>query len=185
MVFEVCELSPSQSETPVSHGSIQSLLLKFSAQELIEVRQTTLGSSSASSSSSSSSTIVIAVDHTKLWAMIGTGAGAQRSGVKRKAEDPAQHKRTSGLLSSSQSSAPPPPHSSSTSLTLASSLQLAGQSAPGSSADKKGRNSKGQSSHLDMEIESLLNQQSTKEQQSKKVGTLTCRFAREVAAGSS
>lgn len=35
--------------------------------------------------------------------------------------------------------------------------------------EKKGRSSKSQSSHLDMEIESLLNQQSTKEQQSKKL----------------
>lgn len=36
-------------------------------------------------------------------------------------------------------------------------------------ADKQGRTSKGQTPHLDMEIESLLNQQSTKKQQSKKV----------------
>uniref|UniRef100_A0A7N8YR61 mRNA m(6)A methyltransferase n=1 Tax=Mastacembelus armatus TaxID=205130 RepID=A0A7N8YR61_9TELE len=112
-----------------------SLLLKFSAQELIEVRQPT----STSSSTTSSSTVVVAVDHTKLWAMIGSGSSAS------------------------------PPHSSSTSLTPASSSQLVGSSASGSGADKKGRSSKSQSSHVDMEIESLLNQQSTKEQQSKKV----------------
>uniref|UniRef100_A0A7N9AS69 mRNA m(6)A methyltransferase n=1 Tax=Mastacembelus armatus TaxID=205130 RepID=A0A7N9AS69_9TELE len=89
-----------------------SLLLKFSAQELIEVRQPT----STSSSTTSSSTVVVAVDHTKLWAMIGAA----------------------GFSPSLQSSASPP-------------------------------HSKSQSSHVDMEIESLLNQQSTKEQQSKKV----------------
>lgn len=152
------------SETAVSHGSIQSLLLKFSAQELIEVRQP----SSASSSTSSSPSIVVAVDHTKLWAMIGSGAGAQRTGVKRKAEDQTHHKRAAGFSPSLQSSASPP-HTSFTSLTPASSSQLAGPSASGSGAEKKGRSSKSQSSHLDMEIESLLNQQSTKEQQSKKV----------------
>uniref|UniRef100_UPI0037E7CB61 N6-adenosine-methyltransferase subunit METTL3 n=1 Tax=Semicossyphus pulcher TaxID=241346 RepID=UPI0037E7CB61 len=152
------------SESAVSHGCIQSLLLKFSAQELIEVRQPT----SASSSSSSSPSVVVSVDHTKLWAMIGTGAGAQRAGVKRKAEDQTQHKRAAGFSPSLQSSASPPRPAFS-SLTPAVSTQLAGASASGSGAEKKGRSSKSQSSHVDMEIESLLNQQSTKEQQSKKV----------------
>ncbi|XP_076580964.1 N(6)-adenosine-methyltransferase subunit METTL3 [Chaetodon auriga] len=158
------ELNSSQSETAVSLGCIQSLLLKFSAQELIEVRQPT----SASSSTTSSSSVVVAVDHTKLWAMIGSGAGAQRTGVKRKAEDQSHLKRAPGFSPSLQSSVSPP-HTSFTSLTPASSSQLAGPSASGSGADKKGRSSKSQSSHMDMEIESLLNQQSTKEQQSKKV----------------
>ncbi|XP_033992686.1 N6-adenosine-methyltransferase subunit METTL3 [Trematomus bernacchii] len=152
------------SESTVSHGSIQSLLLKFSAQELIEVRQP----ASASSSSASSPSIVVSVDHTKLWAMIGTGAGAQRPGVKRKTEDPTHHKRAPGLSPALQRSTSPP-HSAFSSVTPAASTQQAGPSASGSGADKKGRNSKSQSSHLDMEIESLLNQQSTKEQQSKKV----------------
>ncbi|XP_071765205.2 N(6)-adenosine-methyltransferase subunit METTL3 [Centroberyx gerrardi] len=159
----------NSSETAVTHGCIESLLLKFSAQELIEVRQPTM----ASSSTTSSSTLVIAVDHTKLWAMIGTGAGAQRSGVKRKAEDQSHNKRAPGSSPSLQSP-PSPPHTSSISLAPATTSQLAGPSdwkagASGGGADKKGRTSKGQSSHLDMEIESLLNQQSTKEQQSKKV----------------
>uniref|UniRef100_A0A4W6CNW0 mRNA m(6)A methyltransferase n=1 Tax=Lates calcarifer TaxID=8187 RepID=A0A4W6CNW0_LATCA len=162
------DLSLSLVSLSVSHGCIQSLLLKFSAQELIEVRQSTLASSSTTSSSTSSSTVVIAVDHTKLWAMIGSGAGAQRTGVKRKTEDQTHNKRAAGFSPSLQSSASPP-HSSSTSLTPASSSQLAGPSASGSGAEKKGRSSKSQSSHVDMEIESLLNQQSTKEQQSKKV----------------
>ncbi|KAA0723093.1 N6-adenosine-methyltransferase subunit METTL3 [Triplophysa tibetana] len=39
----------------------------------------------------------------------------------------------------------------------------------GGGSEKKGRSNKVQASHLDMEIESLLSQQSTKEQQSKKV----------------
>lgn len=109
------------------------------------------------------------MDHTKLWAMIGSAASAQRTGVKRKTEDQTHHKRNPGFSSSLESSASPA-QSSFTSLTPASSTQLAGASALGSSADKKSRNNKGQASHVDMEIESLLNQQSTKEQQSKKVG---------------
>ncbi|CAI5669020.1 unnamed protein product [Oreochromis niloticus] len=76
-------------------------------------------------------------------------------------------KRAAGFSPSLQSSASPP-HSSTTSLTPASSSEP-GPSASGSGTEKKGRSSKSQSSHLDMEIESLLNQQSTKEQQSKKL----------------
>lgn len=149
------------SEGAVTHGCIQSLLQKFAAQELIEVRQPALTPASVPSS-----TIVISVDHTKLWAMIGTGA--QRTGVKRKADDSTHLKRASGF-SPSQSSVSPPHISSISSLTPASSIQPAVPSSSGSGADKKGRNSKNPSSHVDMEIESLLNQQSTKEQQSKKV----------------
>lgn len=156
-----------QSEAAVTHGCIQSLLLKFSAQELIEVRQPASSSSPTTSSSTSSSTVVIAVDHTKLWAM--TGAGVQRTGVKRKAEDQSHSKRAPGSSPSLQITTSPPLSSPTTSLTPASSSQLAGPSASGSGAEKKGRSSKNQSSHVDMEIESLLNQQSTKEQQSKKV----------------
>ncbi|XP_068611889.1 N6-adenosine-methyltransferase subunit METTL3 [Brachionichthys hirsutus] len=154
----------SSSDAAISHGCIQSLLLKFSAQELIEVRQP----SSASSSTAPSSSIVVAVDHTKLWAMIGSGSGAQQTGIKRKAEDQPHHKRAPGFPPLLQSSASPP-HASFTSLTPASSTQLAGPLASGSGAEKKGRSNKNPSSHVDMEIESLLNQQSTKEQQSKKV----------------
>ncbi|XP_062239669.1 N6-adenosine-methyltransferase subunit METTL3 [Platichthys flesus] len=157
----------NSSASAVSHGCIVSLLLKFSAQELIEVRQST-SASSASSSSAPSSTVVIAVDHTKLWAMIGTGAGAQRASVKRKAEDQTHNKRAAGFSPSLQRAASPP-RASATSITPASTTPLAGPSASGSGAEKKGRSSKSQSSHVDMEIESLLNQQSTKEQQSKKV----------------
>ncbi|XP_072314598.1 N(6)-adenosine-methyltransferase subunit METTL3 [Eucyclogobius newberryi] len=156
----------NSSEGAVTHGCIQSLLQKFAAQELIEVRQPSL-----TAIGSSSSTIVVAVDHPKLWAMIGTVVGAQRTGVKRKADDQTHLKRASGFSPSHSSVSPPhtsytPPISS---LTPASSIQAAGPSSSGSGADKKGRSSKNLSSHVDMEIESLLNQQSTKEQQSKKV----------------
>lgn len=152
-------------EAAASHGCIQSLLLKFSAQELIEVRQPT---SVSASSTVPSSTVVVAVDHTKLWAMIGSVAGSQRTAVKRKAEDVAFSSRAGSFSPSLQSSASPP-RSSISSLTPASCSQLTGSSASGGGAEKKGRSNKSQSSHVDMEIESLLNQQSTKEQQSKKV----------------
>uniref|UniRef100_A0A8C7YHN2 mRNA m(6)A methyltransferase n=1 Tax=Oryzias sinensis TaxID=183150 RepID=A0A8C7YHN2_9TELE len=152
-------------EAAVTHGCIQSLLLKFSAQELIEVRQPTPVSAS---STVPASTVVVAVDHTKLWAMIGSVAGSQRTAVKRKAEDVAFSSRAGSFSPSLQSSASPP-RSSISSLTPASCSQLTGSSASGGGAEKKGRSNKSQSSHVDMEIESLLNQQSTKEQQSKKV----------------
>ncbi|XP_061565497.1 N6-adenosine-methyltransferase subunit METTL3 [Cololabis saira] len=159
----------NSAKAAVKHGCIQSLLLKFSAQELIEVRQP---SSVTSSSAAPSSTVVVAVDHTKLWAMMGSVAGAQRTGVKRKAED--QTRSRAGSFSPSLQSSASPPHasassSSSSSQTPISSITLAVPSSSGSGVDKKGRSSKSQSSHMDMEIESLLNQQSTKEQQSKKV----------------
>ncbi|XP_043953197.1 N6-adenosine-methyltransferase subunit METTL3 isoform X1 [Gambusia affinis] len=153
----------NSAEGTVTHGCIQSLLLKFSAQELIEVRQPT-SISSSSTTSSPPTTVVVAVDHTKLWAMIGSVSGAQRAGVKRKAED-----QTLGGFSPKLQSSASPPHATASSITPASSLQLPGSSATGSGAEKKGRSSKSQSSHVDMEIESLLNQQSTKEQQSKKM----------------
>ncbi|KAM9833265.1 N(6)-adenosine-methyltransferase subunit METTL3 [Syngnathus typhle] len=152
------------SETAIAHEWIQSLLLKFSAQELIDVRQPAM--------SSSCTTVVVAVDHTKLWAMIGSGAGAPRTGVKRKAEEQSQCTRSPGFSPSLQGSASPPrPAAASvTSVLPVASWQTVGiVGASGSGGDKKGRSSKSQSSHVDMEIESLLNQQSTKEQQSKKV----------------
>lgn len=154
----------TQSESAASHACIQSLLLKFSAQELIEVRQPSI----ASSSSSSSSTLVTSVDHTKLWAMIGSAAQPQRTAIKRKGDDIIHQKRAPGsspLLQAPSS----PPKKSSASLAPASNSQLTGSSGVGGGGpEKKGRSNKVQASHLDMEIESLLSQQSTKEQQSKK-----------------
>ncbi|KAK3546094.1 hypothetical protein QTP70_022881 [Hemibagrus guttatus] len=159
----------NSSESPASHACIQSLLLKFSAQELIEVRQPT---NSTSSSSSSSSTLVVSVDHTKLWAMISSSTPQpQKAGVKRKGDDIIHQKRAPGSSPLLQSSSSP---SKTSSISSASSSQLAGSSdwksgSVGVGAEKKGRTNKGKTSHLDMEIESLLSQQSTKEQQSKKV----------------
>ncbi|XP_062850344.1 N6-adenosine-methyltransferase subunit METTL3 isoform X2 [Trichomycterus rosablanca] len=160
--------TPTQAESPVSHGCIQSLLLKFSAQEFIEVRQL----NNNALSSSSSSTLVISVDHTKLWAMTSSSTPQpQKIGVKRKADDIIHQKRAPGSSPLHQTTSSP---SSTSSISLASSSQLSGTSDWKSGSctvgvEKKGRTNKGKTSHLDMEIESLLNQQSTKEQQSKKV----------------
>ncbi|XP_028855422.1 N(6)-adenosine-methyltransferase subunit METTL3 [Denticeps clupeoides] len=161
----------STGEAPVSHGSIQSLLLKFSAQELIEVRQPS--TTPTSSSLSSPSTLVTSVDHTKVWAMSGGVALPQRTGVKRKGEDSIHSKRAPGSSPSLQSP-PSPPQTSSLSLAASSSAHTIGTSdwkcgGGVGGPEKKSRTSKGQTSHLDMEIESLLNQQSTKEQQTKKM----------------
>ncbi|KAG9274425.1 N6-adenosine-methyltransferase 70 kDa subunit [Astyanax mexicanus] len=159
----------NSSEAPVTHTCIQSLLLKFSAQELIEVKQPTI----TTSSSGPSSTLVISVDHTKLWAMIGSSTSQpQRTGVKRKGDDAIHQKRVPGSSPSIQ--APPsPPKTSSISLAAPSSSQTGTSDwklgGAGGGAEKKGRTNKGKASHMDMEIESLLSQQSTKEQQSKKV----------------
>lgn len=165
--FSSTVLFKSQVESPVSHGCIQSLLLKFSAQEFIEVRQLT-----NNTSSSSMSTLVISVDHTKLWAMTSSSTPQpQKCGVKRKGDGIIHPKRAPGSSPSRQTASVP---SSTSSITLASSLQLPGASdwKSGSGAvgvEKKGRTIKQKTSHVDMEIENLLNQQSTKEQQSKKV----------------
>ncbi|CAB1351556.1 unnamed protein product [Coregonus sp. 'balchen'] len=141
---------------PITHGCIQSLLLKFSAQELFQVSQPSMATSS-----SSSSTLVISVDHTQLWPLIGGGALAQRMGAKQKAEDQAHHKQPA--LPSAHFL-----HHPGTGFQLArpSDWKVGGGMG---GADKQGRTSKGQTPHLDMEIESLLNQQSTKKQQSKKM----------------
>lgn len=95
----------------------------------------------------------------------------QKAGVKRKGDDIIHQKRAPGSSPLLQSSSSPAKTSS---ISSASSSQLAGSSdwksgSVGVGAEKKGRTNKGKTSHLDMEIESLLSQQSTKEQQSKKV----------------
>ncbi|XP_076144645.1 N(6)-adenosine-methyltransferase subunit METTL3 [Alosa pseudoharengus] len=171
----------STAEAPVSHGNIQSLLLKFSAQELIEVHQgftaldflnrqrsqagtssaaaSSSSSSSASTSSSTPSTIVSSVDYTKLCAM--RGALSQKTATKRKGDDIVPPKRPPGPAPSSQTPAVVTAH-----VPGPSDWKAGGG---GGGPEKKSRTSKGQTSHLDMEIESLLSQQSTKEQQSKKV----------------
>lgn len=94
----------------------------------------------------------------------------QKAAVKRKRDDNIHQKRAPGSSPLLQSSSP----SKTLSISSTSSSQLVGPSdwksgSGGAGAEKKGRTNKGKTSHLDMEIESLLNQQSTKEQQSKKV----------------
>lgn len=167
---------PVQPEAPVSHTSIQSLLLKFSAQELIEVHSSSSSapSSSTSTATPTTTTIVTSVDHPKLCAM--RGVLAQRSGVKRKGDDAGiGGSSSSGAGGASSSlkhasgSAPSPLQAPVSSVTPAAGPPEWKAGARGGGPEKKSRTSKGQTSHLDMEIESLLNQQSTKEQQSKKV----------------
>lgn len=135
----------STASVPVSRESVESLLQKFAAQELIEVKAHTL------LDDEDRPTVIIYADHCKLSAMIGVVAEKQapeviEPGIRQKRrleQDP-----TSSLTPSSSATAGP-------------------------SAEKKvvepAKKSRKHASDLDLEIESLLNQQSTKEQQSKKV----------------
>ncbi|XP_078500981.1 N(6)-adenosine-methyltransferase catalytic subunit METTL3 [Lissotriton helveticus] len=135
----------STATVPVSRESVESILQKFAAQELIEVKARTL------LDDEDRPTVVIYADHCKLSAMICVVAEKQapeviEPGIRQKRrleQDP-----TSSLSPSSSATAGP-------------------------SAEKKvvepAKKSRKHASDLDLEIESLLNQQSTKEQQSKKV----------------
>ncbi|XP_041095448.1 N6-adenosine-methyltransferase subunit METTL3 [Polyodon spathula] len=199
----------STPENPVEQACVESLLLKFAAQELIEVRPLT-----SDPSRPPPPTLVTSADHPKLWAMRGavtsntaslgelnTAVHAQpaRGGVKRKGADlessPAPSSSAASYASPAPSSSmssssmsqiasasglppissisfsPSPSLSLSPSLSsLASSGDKKGQGAPGDPpALKKSRGGKVQASDLHWEIENLLSQQSTKEQQSKKV----------------
>ena len=110
---------------------MESLLQKFAAQELIEVRRGLLAEGP---------TIVTYADHSKLAAMTGAERGgdgdADVTGRKRRAEQD----NPGGVGSAGAET--------------------------GKEMVKKSRK---QASDVDLEIESLLSQQSTKEQQSKKV----------------
>ncbi|XP_006001301.1 N6-adenosine-methyltransferase subunit METTL3 [Latimeria chalumnae] len=140
----------SQSADQVIQASIESLLQKFAAQELIEVKDGSLQDGRP--------TIVIFADQSKLSAMMGAVAEkkaepavvAGAGGVKRRAEQE--------------------PTSSCATVAASSSSSVA---AAISFVEKKllepVKKSRKQASYLDLEIESLLSQQSTKEQQSKKV----------------
>ncbi|XP_077170968.1 N(6)-adenosine-methyltransferase catalytic subunit METTL3 [Paroedura picta] len=131
----------STPEAPATQRSVESLLQKFAAQELIEVKRGLL-------QDDDQPMLVTYADHSKLSAMMGAVAEkkdpAEGRGVKRRAEQEA------GLSASAPGAAPS---------ALASSELL-------KEPPKKSRK---QASDLDLEIESLLSQQSTKEQQSKKV----------------
>ncbi|MBN3285230.1 MTA70 methyltransferase, partial [Polyodon spathula] len=150
-------------ENPVEQACVESLLLKFAAQELIEVRPLT-----SDPSRPPPPTLVTSADHPKLWAMRGavtsntaslgelnTAVHAQpaRGGVKRKGADLESSPAPSSSAASYASPAP-------------SSSMSSSRDPP---ALKKSRGGKVQASDLHWEIENLLSQQSTKEQQSKKV----------------
>ncbi|XP_069489989.1 N6-adenosine-methyltransferase catalytic subunit isoform X2 [Ambystoma mexicanum] len=130
---------------PVSRESVESLLQKFAAQELIEVKASTL-----LDDDEDRPTIVIYADHCKLSAMIGVVA------EKQAPEAPEPGIRQKRRLEQDPT------------VSLAPTSTLAGPSAE-KKAVEPAKKSRKQASDLDLEIESLLNQQSTKEQQSKKV----------------
>ncbi|XP_053909118.1 N6-adenosine-methyltransferase catalytic subunit [Cuculus canorus] len=123
-------------ETPVTRRAVESLLQKFAAQELIEVKKGLL------EDDPNPPTVVIYADHSKLSAM--TGAGTENSGGK----NGGRKRRTDqdGVGASA----------------------FTGMSG-GDGGKETVKKSRKQASDVDLEIESLLSQQSTKEQQSKKV----------------
>ncbi|KAM9168453.1 N(6)-adenosine-methyltransferase catalytic subunit METTL3 isoform 2-T2 [Mergus octosetaceus] len=125
-------------EAPAAPRTVESLLQKFAAQELIEVRRGLLAEGP---------TLVTYADHSKLAAMTGAerhGDGdADGPGRKRRAEQDAGGPGGPGGPGG------------------------AGLAAEGGKESAK--KARKQASDVDLEIESLLSQQSTKEQQSKKV----------------
>uniref|UniRef100_A0A096NNR8 mRNA m(6)A methyltransferase n=1 Tax=Papio anubis TaxID=9555 RepID=A0A096NNR8_PAPAN len=141
-------LAISTPDAPATQDGVESLLQKFAAQELIEVKRGLL-------QDDAHPTLVTYADHSKLSAMMGAVAEKKGpgevagtvTGQKRRAE---QDSTTVAAFASS----------------LASGLSSSA-SEPAKEPAKKSR--KHAASDVDLEIESLLNQQSTKEQQSKKV----------------
>ncbi|KAM3821736.1 N(6)-adenosine-methyltransferase catalytic subunit METTL3 [Vipera latastei] len=135
----ICQAIFTAEEASANQRSVESLLQKFAAQELIEVKRGLL-------QDDGQPMLVTYADHSKLSAMMGAVAEKKSlgEGTKRRAEQEA------GVSASAPGVSP---------LTLASSEPL-------KEPPKKSRK---QASDLDLEIESLLSQQSTKEQQSKKV----------------
>uniref|UniRef100_A0A8B9NIN8 Methyltransferase like 3 n=1 Tax=Accipiter nisus TaxID=211598 RepID=A0A8B9NIN8_9AVES len=129
------------ADAPVTQRGVESLLQKFAAQELIEVRRGLL------QDGPSQPTLVTYADHSKLSAM--TGAVIETGGPPTK--DPPGRKRRAEQDGSGTSM-----------------MATTGGGETGKEAMKKSRK---QASDVDLEIESLLSQQSTKEQQSKKVGS--------------
>ncbi|XP_065509093.1 N6-adenosine-methyltransferase catalytic subunit [Caloenas nicobarica] len=119
-------------EAPAPQREVESLLEKFAAQELIEIKRGLLQDGAA--------TVVTFADHSKLAAMTGGGAESAalrpKNGRKRRGDEEE------------------------------AAAKAAAKTEAGKEAAKKWRK---QASEVDLEIESLLSQQSTKEQQSKKV----------------
>ncbi|KAM3939497.1 N(6)-adenosine-methyltransferase catalytic subunit METTL3 [Leptodactylus fuscus] len=125
----------------VSRQAVESLLQKFAAQELIEVK-------GGEQEDDDRPTVVTFADHSKLSAMMGAVSERKAPTIA-----PGTKKRRIQESESSASSSSP--------------------SAAGTSKEKKvsepQKKARKNASHVDLEIESLLSQQSTKEQQSKKV----------------
>ncbi|NWX10075.1 MTA70 methyltransferase, partial [Caloenas nicobarica] len=119
-------------EAPAPQREVESLLEKFAAQELIEIKRGLLQDGAA--------TVVTFADHSKLAAMTGGGVESAvlrpKNGRKRRGDEEE------------------------------AAAKAAAKTEAGKEAAKKWRK---QASEVDLEIESLLSQQSTKEQQSKKV----------------
>ncbi|XP_029437137.1 N6-adenosine-methyltransferase catalytic subunit [Rhinatrema bivittatum] len=137
------QLAISTPDAPVTRETVESLLQKFAAQELIEMKGHLLDEEDRP-------TVVVFADHSKLSAMMavvekkgGPAAAGEAGGPQKRRleQDPVASAAPSTLvgLPLEKKVAEPP---------------------------KKSRK---QASDLDLEIESLLSQQSTKEQQSKKV----------------
>ncbi|MEE6524210.1 hypothetical protein FKM82_023560 [Ascaphus truei] len=136
------QLAIASPKFPVTRQSVESLLQKFAAQELIEVKGWDLEDDDRPA-------VVTFADRSKLSAMMG--AVTERKGPS---DPPGAKKR--------RLQEPDPAASSLSSSSAASTSGEKKTSEP----QKKARK---QASHLDLEIESLLSQQSTKEQQSKKM----------------
>ncbi|KAG8455521.1 hypothetical protein GDO86_001640 [Hymenochirus boettgeri] len=136
------QLAITTPDFPVTRQAVESLLQKFAAQELIEVK-------GWAQEEDDRPTVVTFADHSKLSAMMG--AVTERKGPTN---PPGAKKRRL------QETDP------STSSLVSSSAASASGEKKTSELQKKTRKN---ASHLDLEIESLLSQQSTKEQQSKKV----------------
>ncbi|CAO2590393.1 N6-adenosine-methyltransferase subunit METTL3 [Lemmus lemmus] len=141
-------LAISTPDAPATQDGVESLLQKFAAQELIEVKRGLL-------QDDAHPTLVTYADHSKLSAMMG--AVADKKGLGEGAGTTAGQKRRA-----EQDSTAVAAFASSLASGLTSST-----SEPVKEPAKKSR--KHAASDVDLEIESLLNQQSTKEQQSKKV----------------
>ncbi|XP_078064906.1 N(6)-adenosine-methyltransferase subunit METTL3, partial [Mustelus asterias] len=121
-------------ECPVSQGSVESLLQKFAAQELIEIRD--------GMSLVGKPTCVTFADHSKLSAMVVLTPQERR----RPAEPPATGQKRRAEQEASGTAAQPE-----------------------KKASEPIKKSKKVASEMDLEIESLLNQQSTKERENKKM----------------
>ncbi|KAM9207771.1 LOW QUALITY PROTEIN: N(6)-adenosine-methyltransferase catalytic subunit METTL3-like [Leptosomus discolor] len=126
-------------DAPVTRRGVESLLQKFAAQELIEVRRGLLEDDPARP------TVVTYADHSKLSAMTGGGAGRRTAGGSGGAEAGGSGAGGGGRRAAG------------------------GRRGAGRAGKEAAKKSRKQASDVDLEIESLLSQQSTKEQQSKKV----------------